>query len=126
MTRSLWIATAALMLMGCNKKAGKYNPDFIGTWRTEPYTVNSAAQYSNEIIIEESDGAYRLQCSEVCEPYLCNCSNEVTGTPLVSSDKKLLKIGSANSITLPIDEEPYENSAGEWIMKIDGKEYRKQ
>lgn len=112
-------------LAACSKKAADYNSDFVGYWRTEPFQLNenSATYYRNEIIIKKKDGAYRQQCSQTCEPYICSCTNEVTGIPTVNDSRTLLKIGSANSITLSIDKEPYRDANDKWKMDINGYTY---
>lgn len=122
----LTIALVTALAFSCSKRAGDYNPDFVGHWRTESYQLNqnSTTVYRNEIIIESKDGAYRQQCSETCEPYICNCANDVTGTPTVNDARTLLKIGSANAITLTIDKEPY-RVGEQWKMDINGYTYTK-
>ena len=127
MNKLIFIAFLIVTATSCSKKAGDYNPDFIGHWRTEAYSLNenSTTFYRNEIIIEKKDGAYRQQCSETCEPYVCSCSNDVTGTPTVNDSRTLLKIGSANAITLSIDKEPYRDANDAWKMDINGYTYTK-
>lgn len=114
-----------LLAVSCNKKAGKYNPDFIGTWRTEIVEDTIAdISYQNEIVINKKDGSYKYRCQEVCSTDLCNCESEFAGTTVVSyPDQQSLKIG--NSQPLSIDKEPYELD-GQWIMRINGELYYKQ
>lgn len=121
-----FLPVACLVLLSCDKKAGAYNPDFIGTWRTPAIAVGgSYGNVRNEIIIEENDGAYNYYCQDTCDTQLCNCITQQNGKPVVNSDKSMLRIGSANSTPLSIDEEPYLDSVGVWTMKIGGFVYKK-
>lgn len=127
MKHPLMILFGVLLLFaaGCNKKAGKYNPEFIGRWQTEVIEDTVAEiSYRNEIVIEKKDGSYKYLCQDVCETTLCNCESEQSGTAVVSyPDQQSLKIG--NSQPLSIDKEPFEDN-GVWKMRINGNLYIKQ
>jgi len=101
--------------------------DFVGQWRTDVINdtfLNEAIR--SEIIIEDKDGIYNNSCKNVCEDQLCDCISTQSGRAVVSFDKKSMKIGSTNSLTLSIDEEPYQDANGKWVMKINGLTYYKQ
>lgn len=111
----------------CNKKLSKYNPDFIGTWRTaviEDSTINLTVR--SEIVIEKRDGLFNNTCTDECGERLCECISQQGGRAVVNTDRTRLKIGSSSSSSLSIDKEPYQDSTGQWVMKIQGLTYYKQ
>jgi len=111
----------------CNKKLATYNPDFLGTWRTAVIvdsTINSTVR--SEIVIEKRDGLFNNTCKDECGERLCNCISQQSGRAVINTDKTLMKIGSSSSYALSIDKEPYQDSTGQWIMKIHGLTYYKQ
>jgi hypothetical protein len=120
---ALWIA----LVLSCNKKLVSYNPDFIGEWRTE--VINDTVigeMVQSEIVIEKKDGLFNNTCKDVCEEHLCDCVSTHSGKPVISTDKKSMKIGTTGSYPLSIDKEPYQDASGQWIMKIQGLTYYKQ
>lgn len=126
MKNNFLIRTAVLLLFACNKPVVKYNQDFEGRWRSlKPDTI-SGKVVQNEIVIEGEDGVYRLNCKSVCSENLCDCTFEQTGKAVVNTGKTHLKIGSANSSPMTIDEEPTTDSLGNQVMTIGGKTYKKQ
>ena len=127
---TLFACMAAFLLFpqsGCNKKLSKYNPDFIGTWRTAPIqdsTINLTVR--SEIVIEKRDGLFNNTCTDECGDRLCECISTQGGRAVVNTDRTRLKIGSSSSTSLSIDKEPYQDSTGQWVMKIQGLTYYKQ
>jgi len=116
-----------LLSSGCNKRVSSYNMDFVGKWRTDVINdtlINESLRC--ELIIEDKDGIFNNSCKSVCEEQLCDCISTQSGRALVSFDKKSMKIGSSNSLTLSIDQEPYQDANGKWTMKIAGLVYYKQ
>ncbi|MES2557285.1 MAG: hypothetical protein V4604_14115 [Bacteroidota bacterium] len=127
---SFFACVAVLLLFSqsaCNKKLSKYNPDFIGTWRTaviEDSTINLTVR--SEIVIEKRDGLFNNTCTDECGERLCECISQQGGRAVVNTDRTRLKIGSSSSSSLSIDKEPYQDSTGQWVMKIQGLTYYKQ
>jgi hypothetical protein len=127
---SFFICWALLLLFtesGCNKKLSKYNPDFIGTWRTaviQDSTINLSVR--SEIVIEKRDGLFNNTCTDECGERLCDCISQQGGRAVVNTDRTRLKIGSSSSSSLSIDKEPYQDSTGQWVMKIQGLTYYRQ
>lgn len=122
------IAPAVFIGIGaCNKKAAKYNPDFVGTWYTvAAYDSTYEDIRRSELIIEKRNGLYNYRCQDTCDTHLCDCVVQQTGRALVSFNKDKLKIGSNSSYTIRIDKEPYQDSAGNWMMQLDGLTFYKQ
>lgn len=111
----------------CNKKLAKYNPDFIGTWRTaviQDSTINLTVR--SEIVIEKRDGIFNNTCKDECGERLCNCISQQGGRAVINTDHTRIKIGSSTSSSLSIDKEPYQDSTGQWVMKIQGLTYYRQ
>ncbi|MDH4471325.1 MAG: hypothetical protein QE487_01890 [Fluviicola sp.] len=129
---SLLTCLAVLLLVlftesACNKKLSKYNPDFIGTWRTaviEDSTINLTVR--SEIVIEKRDGLFNNTCTDECGERLCECISQQGGRAVINTDHTRLKIGSSSSSSLSIDKEPYQDSTGQWVMKIQGLTYYRQ
>lgn len=115
------------LLISCNKKVASYNADFIGKWRTATVSISTTSEnIRSEIIIEEADGAYNNSCKDDCGDQLCDCLSTQAGRAVISFDKKRIKIGSSNTLTLTIDKEPYQDVDGNWIVEIGGLLYYKQ
>lgn len=75
-------------------------------------------------MFDGKDGAYNIYCTGVSGDYLSNCANSSKGKAMISSDHKLIKIGSQSTITLSVDEEPSQVN-GQWQMKLNGDTYYK-
>src|SRR3990167_616177 len=93
---SFFTCFAVLLLFSqsaCNKKLSKYNPDFIGTWRTaviEDSTINLTVR--SEIVIEKRDGLFNNTCTDECGERLCECISQQGGRAVVNTDRTRLKI----------------------------------
>lgn len=131
--RPSFLACLAVLLLvlytesACNKKLAKYNPDFIGTWRTaviQDSTINLTVR--SEIVIEKRDGLFNNTCTDECGERLCDCISQQGGRAVINTDHTRIKIGSSSSSSLSIDKEPYQDSTGQWVMKIQGLTYYRQ
>ncbi len=114
-----------LLAPACNKKAAKYNPHFMGRWRTDVIEDTATGMlYRNEILIRSKRFAgFGLQCQDTCEENLCGCESSSFGRAMVTNFKHELVIGP--SPHMKIDKEPYEVN-GQWMMKLDGVVYYKE
>ncbi len=116
-----------LIFVSCNKKVAKYNPDFIGTWRTatiDDTVINATVR--SEIVIEKKDGLFNNTCKDTCSERLCNCISYQSGIPVMNSSNTEIKIGSSSTYSLTVDQEPFQNADGIWEMKIENLTYFKE
>jgi len=112
-------------MSACNKPVYKYNPSFVGTWRSIPlFDTNLGYETQSEIVIKDSDGSFKNSCKP-CGVDLCDCINIQSGRAVMNDQKTQMRIGS-NGTALVINEEPNVNSNGQWTMTIQGKQYYKQ
>lgn len=121
--RWLLVLSLSMLIVSCNKSVVAYNGDFKGHWRTiedESYPGTTRS----EVIFDGKDGAYNIYCTGESGDYLSNCANSSKGKAVISSDHKLIKIGSQSTITLSVDEEPNQVN-GQWQMKLNGDTYYK-
>ncbi len=104
----LLVFAIGLFLVSCNKAVVDYNSDYTGIWKSE--VSNDVQSY---MIIGENHNEFGLNC----EPNSFNndCDRFVEGRALVNSSRTKIRIGqSPNTLTLTINEAPYQNDNDEW------------
>lgn len=116
-----------LVLSNCNKPVYKYNPNFEGKWRTIP-TFDSLVNVTvtSEIVIDGADGLFNNSCREVCGENLCDCLSQQVGKAVMNTSKTQMKIGSSSAYPISIEQEPYQDNSGNWVMKVEGLTFYKQ
>ncbi|AEA44593.1 hypothetical protein [Fluviicola taffensis] len=126
MKKILFLTTAVLFLLACNKPLLKYNADFEGTWYSEA-KYNSAFEefVSDELTFSGTTGTYQVDCRDTCGVNLCTCTAKLSGTPEINQQRTIIRLNSQTPRTFNVTAEPYE-VGGEWYMEIDGKKYHKQ
>jgi len=121
--KSVFIGVVCLfVLLACNKPVYKYNSNFEGVWRTTP-VYDSVLHYvvCSEIEIDGADGFFQSTC-KLNGTELCDCIDNHIGKAVMNDTRTQMKIGS-KGYALSIDEEPNQDSNGNWTMKIKGLRY---
>jgi hypothetical protein len=105
----------------------KYNANFEGKWRTIP-TFDSLVNetVTSEIVIDGADGLFNNSCRQICGDNLCDCLSQQVGKAVMNTSKTQMKIGSSAAYPITIQQEPYQDNAGNWVMKVEGLTFYKQ
>ena len=105
----------------CGKYVGDYNPDFVGSWSTEPIMTDEGVEVRNYVTIDGDNSSYW---------YLCDGSNAcvagTSGKAKINRKHTRLWIGDkSESSPLKIDKEPYLDTDGKWKCMLNGVPYIK-
>lgn len=109
----------------CNvEQIEKYNSDFEGKWRTEPYNAPTVGgMVRNYIIINGKDSGLGIACKTNCE--LCDCLVFQAGRVKIHTSTKELQVGGTVNQIMRVDEEPFINNEGTWEFIMNDLSYLK-
>lgn len=115
-----------VLALSCNKKVAKYNPDFLGSWRTETtFDPVLGENVRSELVFEKEDGLFNNTCKDTCDNRLCGCISTNSGKAVINSSHDQMRLGSSQPVTLSIDQEPLQDANGEWTIIVNGLTYHK-
>lgn len=102
----------------------KYNPDFKGKWKTDPYNAPTVGgMVRNYIIIDEKNSGLGIACKTDCE--LCDCLVFQSGRVKIHKSTKELQVGGTVNQIMRVDKEPFINDEGTWEFIMNDLSYFK-
>ncbi|MCB9222725.1 MAG: hypothetical protein H6582_01005 [Crocinitomicaceae bacterium] len=121
---SLFVGT---ITTSCKKQdINVYDPNFIGTWNTEPFVVPNGNTRVHTLIISETSSFIGYNCDTNCTG--CNCSQTWTNLSIKKNGKKITtgKYFDDGYFVFKVNQVPFLNQDNIWTCQIDNDLYYKE
>ncbi len=102
----------------------RYNSDFSGEWRTDPFYSPSAGDtVRNYFTVDGRDSGFGIGCNLDCS--FCDCLSFFVGRIRFNTSNNSIQIGGTVNQILQVKEEPFINEQGIWELKLEELSYFK-